>query len=256
MLKPCSRLLKELFKRVYHSETNIAVDSMKKPKISVCMGTKNEEKAIKKVIGDLRGVLKGYEVEFVITDSSTDKTPQIARSLGARVLSQPPKGYGVALRNSLINATGEVIVTTDCDDTYPVEAVPKMLELIDMGYDVVSASRLLGKNRVKAMPLFNELGNRFFALLVSVLYGFECTDATTGMRAYKKKVIQSIEWTENTGLSLELLFKPAAVGYKIGEIPIDYRERIGIVKLNPIKGGLEMLKSVLKYKLQPIRRMS
>lgn len=232
------------------------VDVMKKPKISICMGTKNEEKAIKKVIGDFCKILKDYDVEFVITDSSTDRTAEIAKTLGAKILLQPPRGYGIALKNSLINADGDIILTTDCDDTYPVEVVPEMIDLINKGYDVVSASRLLGKKRTKAMPLFNELGNRFFALLVSVLYGFRCSDATTGMRAYRKEVIQSIEWTENTGLSLELLFKPAAVGYKIVEVPIDYRERIGTVKLNPIKGGLEMLESVLKYKIRPIKRTS
>lgn len=220
------------------------------------MGTKNEEKAIRKVIGDFRKTLKDYDVEFVITDSSTDNTAKIAKSLGAKVLSQPPLGYGIALKNSLLNATGDIIVTTDCDDTYPVTVVPKMIVLLTKGYDVASASRLLGKKRVESMPVFNELGNRFFAFLVSVLYGFKCSDATTGMRAYRKEVIQNIEWTENTGLSLELIFKPAAVGYKITEVPINYRERVGVVKLNPIKGGLEMLKSVLKYKVQPIKRMS
>jgi len=219
------------------------------------MGTKNEERAIKKVIEDFRGILKDHDVEFVITDSSTDKTSEIAKSMGARVLSQPPRGYGIALRNSLLNATGQIIITTDCDDTYPVEAAPKMIELINHNYDVVSASRLLGKKRVNSMPFFNEFGNRFFALVVSLLYGFKCTDATTGMRAYKRNVIQEIVWTENTGLSLELLFKPAALGYKIIELPIDYRERIGAVKLDPIRGGLEMLVSVLKYKLKPIEKV-
>ena len=222
------------------------------PKISVCMGTKNEEKAIKKVIEDFRKVL-GKEVEFVITDSSSDRTAEIAESLGAKVMRQPPQGYGIALLSSLLVASGDVIITTDCDDTYPVAVVPEMLEHIKNGSDVVSASRLLEKKRVKAMPFFNEFGNRMFALFTGVLYGFKCTDATTGMRAFKHEVIQNIEWTENTGLSLELMFKPAALGYKIAEVPIEYKERIGQVKLNPIKGGLAMLKSVLNYKIRPIR---
>jgi len=228
---------------------------MAKHRISVCMGTKNEEKAIEKVMKDFVRVL-GDDTEFVITDSSTDRTAEIARGLGAKVIKQPPQGYGIALRTSLLAATGDIIITTDCDDTYPVEAVPGMIRLIDESYDVVSASRLLGKRRVPAMPFFNEFGNRTFAIMTGLLYGFRCTDATTGMRAYKRRVIQGIEWTENTGLSLELMFKPAAMGYKVTEIPIEYRERIGAVKLNPIKGGIEMLKSVLKFKIRPIRKRS
>lgn len=223
-------------------------------KISICMGTKNEEKAIAEVIRSFRDALKGHDLEFVITDSSTDRTAEIAKGLGAVVISQKPQGYGIALRESLAHATGEVIVTTDCDGTYPPEAVPGMLKMIADGHDVVSASRLKGKGRVRNMALLNELGNRFFALAVSILYGCRCTDATTGMRVFRKEVISSIEWTENTGLSLELFFKPAVLGFKMAEIPIDYLPRAGDTKLNPLKGGLEMLSTVIKCRIRPIKK--
>lgn len=228
----------------------------KKDKISICMGTKNEEKAISKVINDFKKELKDYELEFVITDSSTDKTSQIAKKLGAKVIKQKPQGYGIALRESLLNATGDIIITTDCDGTYPVSVVPKMIGLIEQGYDVVSGSRLKGKKKVKAMKGLNEFGNRLFAKMVSILYSCDCTDASTGMRSFKREVIQNIEWTENIGLSLELFFKPCVLGYKVIEIPVDYKYRLGDVKLNPWKGGLAMLKTILKYKIKPIKRKS
>jgi glycosyltransferase involved in cell wall biosynthesis len=224
-------------------------------KISICMGTKNEEKAIAKVIKDFRKTLKDHKLEFVITDGSTDRTAEIAESMGAKVIKQKPQGYGIALKEALLNATGNVIFTTDCDDTYPVEAVPEMLGLIEQGYDVVSGSRLKGRKRVEAMKPLNEFGNRLFAKMVSVLYNCDCTDASTGMRAFRREVIQSIPWTENIGLSLELFFKPAALGYRITEIPIDYKYRVGDVKLNPWKGGVAMVKSILKYKVRPIRKL-
>ncbi|NYZ73981.1 glycosyltransferase family 2 protein [Candidatus Micrarchaeota archaeon] len=223
-------------------------------KISICMGTKNEEKAIATVIRSFRNALKGHDSEFVITDSSSDRTAEIASGLGAIVIKQKPQGYGIALREALMNATGEVIITTDCDGTYPPEAVPAMLKLIGEGYDMVSASRLKGKTRVKNMALLNEFGNRFFAFAVSLLYGCRCTDATTGMRVFRKEVISSIEWTENTGLSLELFFKPAVLGFKVIEMPIGYLPRAGGTKLNPWKGGVEMLVTLMRYKLRPIRK--
>ena len=226
---------------------------MTSPKVSICMGTLNEEKAIERVITDFKRVLKDYTLEFVITDSSTDRTPEIARKLGARVIKQKPQGYGIALKEALLNATGDIIITTDCDNTYPTEASLEMIKLIQNRYDVVSGSRLKGKKRVKAMKWLNEFGNRLFAKMVSILYHCDCTDASTGMRAYRKKVIQNIIWTENIGLSLELFFKPAALGYKVTEIPIDYMYRVGDVKLNPWKGGLAMIKSIIKYKLVPIK---
>lgn len=225
-------------------------------KISICMGTKNEEKAIEKTIKEFKKILKGHDLEFVVTDGSTDRTPEIAEKLGATVIRQKPQGYGIALKESLLKASGDIIITTDCDGTYPADATNEMIKLIEKGYDVVSGSRLKGRKKVKAMKRLNEVGNRIFAKAVSILYSCDCTDATTGMRAFKRKVIQNIEWTENIGLSLELFFKPAVLGYKIIEIPIDYRFRLGDVKLNPWKGGIAMWKTILKYKIKPIRKKS
>lgn len=215
------------------------------------MGTKNEEKAIAKVIGDIRRAWKGAEI--VVVDGSTDRTPEIAERLGARVIRQKPQGYGVALRTAILAARGDVIITMDCDDTYPAEAIPDFIEAIKNGCDVVSGSRFLGKGRIANMSPLNQFGNRMFALLTSLLYGISVTDVTTGMRAFRREVIHSFDWTENVGLSLELLFKPAAAGYKIKEIPIDYKPRVGEVKLNPLTGGLGMLKSILKYRISGVR---
>jgi len=216
------------------------------------MATMNEAESISKVIKEFKGVLGAYPLEFVITDSSTDGTPKIAESLGARVIRQKPSGYGVALKESLLAARGDIIITTDCDCTYPASAAPEMIRLINEGYDVVSASRL--KGGVRNMKPLNEAGNRMFSALVSLLYGCTCTDATSGMRAFRRHVIRSIEWTENTGLSLELFFKPAAAGYRIAEVPIEYRERIGVVKLNPFTGGFDMMKTIIKCRFMRPRK--
>ncbi|MDD5317931.1 MAG: glycosyltransferase family 2 protein [Candidatus ainarchaeum sp.] len=221
-------------------------------RVSVCMGTKNEEEAVEAVIRGIRKAVKGAEI--VVVDSSSDRTPELAEKLGARVIRQKPMGYGIALKTALLAAKGGVIITTDCDGTYPMEKIPEMLALLEKGYDVVSASRFLGKSDVKAMPKFNQFGNRMFAHAANLLYGTKITDITTGMRAFRREVIHSFEWTENVGLSLELLFKPARAGCRIAEIQIDYRERMGQVKLNPITGGMGMAKTLLKYRVVGLKR--
>ncbi len=213
-------------------------------KVSVVMGTRNEEKAIKKVIKDIKSVTNN-QAEIIVVDGSIDRTPEIAEELGAKVIRQEPRGYGVAVRLALMSATRDIIITTDCDDTYPMEDIPKFVELIEDGYDIVSGSRLT-KN-VDIMPIFNRFGNRLFATITSILYGIKVTDVTTGMRAYRRDVVHNINWTENVGLSAELLFRPALRKYKIIEIPIDYRERLGDTKLNPITGGIGIFKSIIKY---------
>jgi hypothetical protein len=100
------------------------------------------------------------------------------------------------------------------------------------------------------MPAFNRLGNHAFALGASVLMGTRVHDTTTGMRAYRREVIQDIEWTENTGLSAELLIRPLMRGYDVREHPISYAERKGETKLDPIEGGLAIAKSIAKVALE------
>ncbi|MDY7081841.1 MAG: glycosyltransferase family 2 protein, partial [Halobacteria archaeon] len=96
------------------------------------------------------------------------------------------------------SAESPVVITTDCDDTYPMERIPDFLDFINDGYDVVSGDRISGG--AETMPLLNEFGNRVFALLATVLMLRRVSDTTTGMRAYRREVIESIDWTENTGL--------------------------------------------------------
>lgn len=215
--------------------------------VSVVMGTYNEETAIERVLSDVEAVTDG-QAEVVCVDGSSDRTPEIAREHGARVIEQEPQGYGVAVREAILTPDRPIVVTTDCDDTYPMEALPTFLEAINDGYDVVSGDRLY--HGADAMPAFNRLGNRLFALLASALMGRRVHDTTTGMRAYRREVVESIEWTENTGLSAELLIRPLMRGCDVREQPIEYRERAGETKLDPIHGGAAIAKSIVKVALQ------
>lgn len=215
--------------------------------VSVVMGTYNEEAAIETVLVDIDTVTDG-RAEVVCIDGSDDRTPEIARELGARVIRQPPRGYGVAVREALTNASRPIIVTTDCDDTYPMERLPTMLDAINAGYDVVSGDRLY--YGADAMPRLNRLGNHMFALLASLLVGRRVHDVTTGMRAYRRDVIESIDWTENTGLSAELLMRPIKRGYEVRELPIEYRERRGATTLDPFSGGREIVSSIVRVGLE------
>ena len=215
--------------------------------LSVVMGTYNEEEAIQTVIADIDRVTDG-RAEVVCVDGSSDATPQIARDMGARVIEQEPQGYGVAVREALLAPDRPVVVTTDCDDTYPMERLPDFLELINEGYDVVSGDRVSGG--ADAMPSLNEFGNRLFALTASVLMLRRVHDTTTGMRAYRREVIEEITWTENTGLSAELLIRPLMRGYDVTEVPIEYDERLGETKLDPFAGGAAIGKSVVKVPVQ------
>jgi glycosyltransferase involved in cell wall biosynthesis len=211
--------------------------------VAVVMGTYNEEAAIGGVLADIDRVTDG-RAEVVCVDGSSDRTPDIARRMGARVVEQEPQGYGVAVREAVLTPDRPVVVTTDCDDTYPMERLPDFLDRINEGDDVVSGDRITPG--AETMPALNRLGNRTFAALASLLLGHRLHDVTTGMRAYRRDLLHRIEWTENTGLSAELLMRPVARGYSVTELPIGYDERAGETKLDPLRGGSAIAKSILR----------
>jgi len=211
--------------------------------VTVAMGTYNEAEAIETVLSDIEDVTDG-RASVVCVDGSSDRTPEIAREHGATVIEQEPQGYGVAVAAALRAADTPVVVTTDCDDTYPMERIPDFLERINEGYDVVSGDRLY--RGADAMPAFNRFGNAAFAAIASLLVGERVHDTTTGMRAYRKDIVEDIEWTQNTGLSAELLIRPLCRDYDVIEEPIEYAERLGETKLDSLEGGAEILGSILK----------
>ncbi|MDS0221547.1 glycosyltransferase family 2 protein [Haloarcula sp. S1AR25-5A] len=215
--------------------------------LAVVMGTYNEEEAIGTVLDDIETVTDG-RAEVVCVDGSSDRTPEIAREHGATVIEQEPQGYGVAVREAVLTPDRPVVVTTDCDDTYPMERLPDFLDEINDGADVVSGDRLY--YGAEQMPAMNKLGNELFALLASALMGKRVHDTTTGMRAYRREVLQKIRWTENTGLSAELLMRPLMRGYDVRERPIEYDERKGETKLDPFSGGAAIAKSIVRVALE------
>jgi glycosyltransferase involved in cell wall biosynthesis len=221
---------------------------MSRLSLSVVTITLNEERAIAKVIDDVQKATGG-DCEIVVIDSSTDRTPEIARSMGAKVIHQEPMGYGIAMRTALLAGSGDVIISTDCDDTYPMEMIPEFMKWIEQGYDIVSGSRLLGQFKPQHMPISNWLANWMFAVMSRSLYHFPATDVTTGMRAYRREVLHSIDWETNYALPAELVIRPALAGKKIKEIAIPYRERVGAVTLDKWRSGKAFLRGIFKYRM-------
>jgi len=194
-------------------------------KLTISMITLNEERAVAKVVNDIRRVAP--DAEIFLVDSSRDRTAEIATEMGCRVFKQfPPKGYGPAMDRAVRDAAGDIVITLDCDDTYPVETIPTLVALIDEGYDLVNATRLA--TRPKAMPFANYLANRVFAWTARLLHGIRTTDVHSGMRAYRKSMLEKVTWNPNgPALPVDMLVIPYRMGFRVEEIPIEYRDRIG-----------------------------
>jgi glycosyltransferase involved in cell wall biosynthesis len=215
--------------------------------ITVAMITMNEEKAVGTVIRDIRAVVP--DAEILIVDSSKDNTPVIAASLGARVIRQfPPEGYGRAMDLALRSASGDVVVTLDCDNTYPAGMIPVLARfVIDEGYDLADGSRL--QSKPKAMPLVNYLANWGFAIIASILFLKRITDLHSGMRAYRKTMIDALKYQPNgAALPVELLLRPLKTGCKVKVVYIDYHERLGASTMKPLEGAWWTLKRILSVR--------
>jgi glycosyltransferase involved in cell wall biosynthesis len=205
-------------------------------KLTVSMITMNEEGAVAKVVRDIRSVAP--DAEILLVDSSKDRTAEIAQELGCRVIKQfPPQGYGPAMDRAVREASGDIVITLDCDDTYPVEVIPRLVHLIDEGYDLVNTTRTW--RRPKAMPFANFLANRVFALGARILHGLKTTDVHSGMRAYRKSMIDAVQWNpRGPALPVDMYVIPFRRGFRVIEIPIDYRERIGDTTLHRFSSTL------------------
>lgn len=219
------------------------------PKVSIVMPTFNEEQALPLVVEDIRKYTQAYETEILIVDSSRDNTPAVAEKLGVKVISQPPRGHGIALRAAILAAGGDYIVTADCDNTYPMDRIPEFIDLLqNQGFDLVSGNRLGTPEVRKAMPAANLMANRFFALVVRVLYGVDTHDVTTGMFGFRREAAHGISWETNYSFPAEIIIRARLAGLRYKEISIAYKLRVGEVTLHRWRSAKAYLRCFAKYR--------
>jgi SAM-dependent methyltransferase len=210
----------------------------RKLRLTVGMLTMDEEESVAKMMHAIKA--QAPDADILCVDSSTrDRTPEIAASLGARVLRQvPPRGHGPAMELLMYEAAhrSDALIYLDCDFTYPPENIPELRRLLeDECVDVVNCART--RTRPEAMPRANYLANRVFAGLAHRLHGVPTVDVHSGMRAYRSSVIRAFDFDgEGDALPIDTLLWPAKCGYDVREIGIEYAERVGQSKLRKVAG--------------------
>ena len=219
-------------------------------KISIVIPCYNEEKGIGKVIADVpKDRLKNLDYDFeiiVIDNNSQDKTSEIAKSHGAKVIFEKKQGKGHALRTGFRNVSGDAdyIVMLDGDNTYKAKEIPRLVEPLDSDFcDVIIGSRLEGKLNGSSLSLSHRLANWFFTFFVRKFYLTNTTDTCTGYFAWKKKVIDElVPHIKSSGFAIEaeMITKMARLGYKIYSVPITYDNREGDSKLSPVMDGAKI----------------
>jgi glycosyltransferase involved in cell wall biosynthesis len=214
-------------------------------KISVVIPCYHEEDGVRYTIGQLPACVD----EIVVVDNnSTDRTAEVARSLGARVVRETRKGYGAAYQAGLPAATGDVVVTLDGDGTYPADQIPELVDhLVDRKLDFLSASRFPLKNP-RAMNFSNKVGNAVLTVGMAVLYGRPVRDSQSGMWVFRRAIYPKLKVTSD-GMAFSEEIKIEAIRHPdvhFGEYPIDYRPRVGEVKLDKWRDGFKNLFFLVK----------
>lgn len=233
----------------------VAPLSLTRPPITILLPAKNEEAGIEATFAELpvqRLTELGYPVEVLVADGrSDDRTREIARARGARVIRQLGKGKGRGVRSAIDVAKGDYVVMLDADATYPARAIPAFVAVLEEGYDIVMGSRFLGRIDEGAMKRVNRLGNHGLSFLASVLYGRRCTDVCTGMWAFRRETVRNLGLTStHFEVEAELFARSAKAGLRIAELPITYARREGVTKLGSVTDGFRIGMTLLRHRFR------
>jgi hypothetical protein len=217
--------------------------------VSVVIPCLNEAESIEACVAAAHQALADgdYVGEVVVVDNgSTDGSGELAAGAGARVVPEPRRGYGRAYLAGLATARGRYIVMLDADMTYDVGELPRFVEALERGGDMVLGDRRKGI-QPGAMPwMHRHIGNPVLTGLLNRLFGTQVNDAHCGMRAVRSEALPRLD-LRTTGMELasEMVIRAAKEGLDIRQCPIEYHPRWGESKLSRWSDGWRHLRFLL-----------
>jgi len=220
--------------------------------VSVVMPCLNEEVTIGTCVEKCIKIFKERNIagEVVVSDNgSTDRSVEIAKSKGARVVFQPEKGYGNAYMKGIESASGSYIIMGDSDDTYDFLEIERFIEPLRNGYDLVMGSRFKGNILPGAMPWANRyIGNPILSGMLNLFFHANISDSHCGMRSFTKGAYSRMK-LRTTGMEFasEMVINSLKAKLKITEIAITYHPRLGDSKLNLFQDAWRHIRFMLLY---------
>lgn len=210
--------------------------------VTVVIPTLNEEEAIGEVVEKF--IKQGYRV-LVIDGNSQDRTREIAKAKGAEVVIQSGKGKGQAVAEAFEMVDSDIIVLVDGDGSYLPDEVDKLLEPIKKGIaDHVVGNRFANYEK-GAFTRLNLFGNKVLNFFFRFAYGYEFRDILSGYRAMTREVYKNVDLRKHGfEVETELTVETIAKGFRMMEVPITYLKRGGKTKLNPLRDGFRIGKTI------------
>ena len=222
------------------------------PEISIILPCLNEEKALGTCLDDIKQVINKNQLDaeiIVVDNGSTDKSCEIALEKGVKLVKEPRKGYGSAYLKGFKEALGNYLFMADADGTYDFLEIPKFIEGLKEGNDLVMGNRFANKMKKASMTWSHRyIGNPILSGILRLFFNAKVKDSHCGMRAIKKDAYEKLG-LKTTGMEFasEMIIKAGKKNLKIKEIPINYHERIGKTKLRSLPDGWRHLRFMLLY---------
>jgi len=213
--------------------------------ITVIIPCLNEEQGVETV---LRAMPEFVDEVVVVDNNSTDRTSEVAASLGAKVVREEVRGYGRAYKRGFTCATSDLIITLDGDHSYPVDALSYLIEaFLHLEVDFLNGSRFPVRDP-RAMSFKNKFGNLVLSLVVSILFFRWVRDSQSGMWVFRRSILKDMKLISDgmafsEEIKIEALRNPRI---RFGEISIMYSSRLGETKLNAWRDGFANLAFLLK----------
>ena len=226
-------------------------------KISIILPAYNAAKTLQKVYNDI----KDYNYEIILCDDySKDNTVEVARTLGIETVVHTKNfGYGgnqKTLYKKVLENGSDIIIMLHPDYQYEPKIIPYMVGFIREGIcDVILGNRIRTRQECLGggMPLWKYLINRLSSIFENIIFGQNLGEWHSGLRAYSKKVLQTIPWENNSNdfvFDQQLLMQCVYFGFKIGDVPVGtkyFKEASSINFLRSVKYGFETLITMIKY---------
>ncbi|RFS33271.1 glycosyltransferase family 2 protein [Acinetobacter sp. SWAC5] len=212
--------------------------------ISVVLPAKNESGAIGQTIERIQKLQIVDEI-IVINDGSTDATKDIAEQAGATVVTHPySKGNGAAIKTGARQASGDVIIFMDADGQHDPKDIPRLLQKINEGYDLVVGARQQGSQASLGRGIANGLYNS----LASYMTEHNVEDLTSGFRAVRAEKFREFLYLLPNGFSYPTTSTMAffRAGYSVTYVPIHAAKRIGRSHIKPLKDGIRFFIIIFK----------
>jgi len=233
----------------------------KKQKISLIVPTYNEKENIENMLFTLSESLDKNKINYeiiVVDDKSTDGTIDIVNKLKSEIkglklmVRGRNPGFGYSLLDGSKEASGELICWVMADLSDDFEVIPKMMEIIDEGADMVIGSRNISGGSRGDQGKLKALGSAQFSAFAKILFKLPVYDITNAFRTFRKELINKIPLENNNfAISPEFALRAHVAGYKLAEIPVTYKDRnVGEAKTKLFSMGLKYYGLLIKYWLQ------